>query len=771
MNFWEWFNDTREELGNRAGTFTQVFEYLDKFNRPVTIIETGCLRKDDIKGDGSSTILFDHYVQDRGGVVYTVDIEPRNTEYCRKLVSEQVKIHTGDSVSYLKWLAETSDVSPDLVYLDSLDYMEARPFLTALHCAKEFEAIKSIIRPDTLVVVDDTPGVFTNHTIPYVEAQGKGAFVLYHAEKSGAECLFHKWQVGWTHMVDGLTGLDKDLAIDQLIGRARGYVEADNQPAADKVYRLILSRTTKPKTGVERVARGEACVFYARIAAKLAAYGTAVDWFYEAIKADPRAVDYRIELVVKAYRPLNNWQLARQEAMRAVELEPENPHAWRILGDVEMTLCDAKRAINAYDNQLDLSPDDPNAMLDRCVMSLDTADYKLTTELANKVLKTDRRPDGLHVLAMTANRQGRHEEAIELFDKAIEAGCNNINTAHWNKSLSLHALGRFREGWIEHEYRRHEKNNPALSLAFTRFDIPCWAGEPPPASIHVQAEAGMGDNICTARFLKPLVEKGYDVRYETHKELVSLMRRSFPDVMVVERPPDYPGTIGLVPFDYHLPVGSMAYTLGTDIDTIPWDGPYLKPDPDLVAEYGLKICPYHSVPVNSGVKRVGLCWSSGIRDYGIWIAEYGKRKSMHFSQLKPILSNKEVQFVSLQVGPEREQNDGSVVDVLPKLPTWDDTAALVENLDLVITVDTSVAHLAGALGKPTWVMTQRDAVTWHFLCWRPGAKWNEQSLWYPSARVFRQHEFNKPHFWKEVVEDVAQELRRELKREELREAV
>jgi len=98
---------------------------------------------------------------------------------------------------------------------------------------------------------------------------------------------------------------------------------------------------------------------------------------------------------------------------------------------------------------------------------------------------------------------------------------------------------------------------------------------------------------------------------------------------------------------------------------------------------------------------------------------------------------------------------------LPEKPSWDDTAALIENLDLVIAVDTGVAHLAAAMGKPVWVMMQRDGASWHFLCYREGASWNEKSPWYPSIRVFRQHAFNTPGYWDEVVADVARALEKE----------
>ena len=757
MDFWEWFNEHKPRMRNRAENWVKIFEHLDGFKRPVQIIETGCVRQpDDFEGAGHSTLIFDQYVQDRGGTVYSVDIDPVHTALCRALVSDRVKVHTGDSVAYLAQLASEKELSPDLIYLDSLDWMETDPFQTALHCADEFQAVRPLIRDDTLVVVDDTPGTLIKGVIPQLDIQGKGAFLVKYAETAGAELMFHDWQAGWTHMATTSVDFTKksplvDMEIDRLIVRARAHVEGNRGYEAAKLYRVVIGRTAPPKSAVERIARGEACVFFARLAASVCAYGTAIDWYRDGIDADPRAVDYRLELALRGYRPMNNWQLGRQEALRATLLEPDNQHAWRVLGDMEMTLCDVKGATKAYDRQLELAPDDPNAMLDRCVISLDTSDFKLTKELAEKVLKTDRRSDGLHVLAMIANRQGRHEDAVVLYDQAIEAGCNNIHTAHWNKSLSLHAIGRLREGWVEHEHRRHEKNNNALSIAFQRFALPCWDGEPPPAIVHVHAEAGMGDNICLSRYLRPLVERGYEVRYETHAELIGLMRRSFPDVTVVERPPDYPGTIGLIPFDYHLPVGSMPYVFETDLGTIPWDGPYLKPDPELVKHYKKRLR-------STTQRRVGLCWSSGIRDYGVWLTEYGKRKSTHFDDLAPILEMPE-SFVSLQIGPEREQmKTAGVQDLLPEQPSWDDTAALIANLDLVITVDTAIAHLAGAMGKPVWVMAQRDASTWHFMCWRPGASWNERSPWYPSVRVFRQHEFNRPHYWDDVVNDVAKEL-------------
>ncbi len=777
--FWAWFDTVTPFLANRLEGYEKMFKHLDELKRPVTIIETGCMRRDPLDpaawtGDGCSTMLFDRYVQHSGGKVYSVDINAEHVAGCREIVSDMVDVHLGDSVARLAELVATG-VKPDLVYLDSFDRIAGEPFETALHTAKEFEAIKPALTDETLVVIDDTLSVFVPGTVmPTLEVNGKGAFVWQYAKSVGAETLFAGNQVGWTHMVgarhsageydEKLWGrsnevLDEDIR--KLVERARAAVETKRNADADAAYRAVMMATKPPKSGLQRVARGEACAFYGRLAAAVGMYGTACDWYRDAIIADPRCVEYRLELVQKGHAPMLNFQLAKQEAQRCTLLEPDNAEAWRTLGETEMSLCDARESRKCFERQLEILPDDSFAMLDLCVLTLDMADYETTKRLADKILFTDRRADGIHVLAMIANREGRHEDAIKLFDEALQAGCNNKVITHWNKSLSLLALGRYREGWIEQEWRKEELRNPALSLSFQRFVRPLYEGQPAEveeadgtrrkAILLIHAEAGMGDNIIYSRFLRDFVAKGFDVRYEGHPDMCPLIQRSFPEVEVVERAPDYPGSVGIKNFDYHLPLGSLPYTLGTDYDTVPAYDSYLTPDAELVVKYGDAL-------KDGREPRVGFCWSSGIREYGLWIAEYGRRKSMHFDTMGPVVDAAKAAgalAVNLQVGPERMQHGGRVFEALPAKPNWDDTAALIANLDLIVTVDTAVAHLAGALGKPTWLVMQQDGASFHFMTERPGALWNEASPWYPSVRIFRQ---NKPGDWSGVIERVAGEV-------------
>ena len=161
--FNEFFESIKDKLGIRKTSFTKIFQYLDNIKGPINIVETGCLRiKDNFKGDGQSTLLFDKYTQFRGekSKVYTVDINPKATEVCKSVVSDNVEIHTGDSVKYLvellpKLKKEEQKIS--LFYLDSFDVDWQSSDRSAAHHLKEIAAIINYISEETLIVIDDAP--------------------------------------------------------------------------------------------------------------------------------------------------------------------------------------------------------------------------------------------------------------------------------------------------------------------------------------------------------------------------------------------------------------------------------------------------------------------------------------------------------------------------------------------------------------------------------------------------------------------------------------
>jgi len=211
--FWTFYENLRPQLAARATSFAAAFEYLDRFDRPVGIIETGCTRQaGNWTGDGGSTLLFDKYAQCHPGtVVHTVDLNPEATRVCQSLVSSRVSVHTGDSVTFLKGLADAPPAGlpgVDLLYLDSYDVNFDDVFPSAFHHMKELVAIAPLVRPDTLVMVDDSPSTFNGFVAPGGQLQlvrapqvgGKGKFVAEYAQNVGATKIFEGYQQGWTGM-------------------------------------------------------------------------------------------------------------------------------------------------------------------------------------------------------------------------------------------------------------------------------------------------------------------------------------------------------------------------------------------------------------------------------------------------------------------------------------------------------------------------------------------------------------------------------------------
>tara|TARA_B100000963_G_scaffold118086_1_gene102778 strand:- start:167 stop:844 length:678 start_codon:yes stop_codon:yes gene_type:complete len=213
--FYEFFENIKNKLGIRKTSFTKIFQYLDNIEGPINIIETGCLRiRDNFEGDGQSTLLFDKYTQNReeNSKVYTVDINPKATEICKSIVSENVEIHTGDSVRYLalqmpKLKKEKKKIS--LVYLDSFDVDWQSPDRAAAHHLKEITAIIDYISQETLIVIDDAPilapmkiedkklSLLTEHPAPKPFVGGKGYLVNEFAYANDATLYFSNYQTAW----------------------------------------------------------------------------------------------------------------------------------------------------------------------------------------------------------------------------------------------------------------------------------------------------------------------------------------------------------------------------------------------------------------------------------------------------------------------------------------------------------------------------------------------------------------------------------------------
>jgi len=344
-----------------------------------------------------------------------------------------------------------------------------------------------------------------------------------------------------------------------------------------------------------------------------------------------------------------------------------------------------------------------------------------------------------------------HEEAIDFYNKSLDSGYHEVSILRYFLSLSQFSVGNYKEGWQNLFLSRLENTTfKPLYAAMRRFVTPLkqlFVMQPPPVIVHIHADAGEGDNIAFLRYLPILAEKGYKVRYEARDGMLKLAQGSLNNVEVIPLANDFPGISGLPEFDYHLPIAIIPFIFQTELDTIPWSGPYIKTDPELVAKY--KSCK----------GKIGICWSTGPVD--VPEDRYCRRKSISFELLKPIIDIDPDMFVALQAGSARVNNIRIIDPMLKneRLLTWAETAAIIENLDLVITVDTAVAHLAGAMGKPTWLMMHKYLTSWQFMAECPGASWNTNSPWYPSMRIFRQKSQGN---WNSVVNDVVSELESKL---------
>ncbi len=335
---------------------------------------------------------------------------------------------------------------------------------------------------------------------------------------------------------------------------------------------------------------------------------------------------------------------------------------------------------------------------------------------------------------------GRLNEALQAHEIAVVRDATSAG-AKYNLALTQLRLGDWARGWVNYEARWQFRE---VHRAPRRFKQPRWRGEPlHGARILLHAEQGLGDTIQSCRYAELVAARGGVPVLQVQPAAERLMR-SF---SVVREGRARTAVLGAetVEFAFECPLLSLPAVFDTTIDTVPWQGAYLGAgigsDAELAAE---KLGASHAAPDRL---RIGLAWAGNPR------YKADGARSVHLQTLLPLLHNVDAHWISLQKGEAAAQlgelpGDVSVVDGSSADRDLADTAALVAALDLVITTDTCVAHLAGAMGKPVWILLP------HLADWR----WMEQvetTPWYPTARLFRQ---SSPGDWAGVVERVTQHL-------------
>lgn len=396
-----------------------------------------------------------------------------------------------------------------------------------------------------------------------------------------------------------------------------------------------------------------------------------------------------------------------------------------------MNLRRPKEALAYFDRALEAQPGFVEALSNRGLALGKLMLFEEGLRALDRALEA--KPDHVAALdnrAIMLAKLGRFEESLECHEEALKIR-PDFSNAHINQGITRLRLGDFRRGLPSYEWRWMDRDN---GRHWKDFAQPLWTGRDPleGKTILLHAEQGLGDTLQFARYASVVAQKGARVWLAVPAPLASLMG----SLKGVERVLRYGEAVPAT--DFHCPLLSLPLMLGTTLGTIPAGVPYLFVDSGRAKEARLKYS-------RRGRRLVGLCWR------GNPLYQEDNERSVPFESIRPIFSVKGVQFVSLQ--RELTQEEKVAADQLGLVHPGEDfesTCAIVAAMDLVISVDTSWAHFAGAIGKPLWMLLSRVP---HWV-WLAGRR---DSPWYPSARLFRQTTVGE---WAPVMDSVAEELSR-----------
>jgi len=418
---------------------------------------------------------------------------------------------------------------------------------------------------------------------------------------------------------------------------------------------------------------------------------------------------------------------------RAIALKPGYADAYNNRGNALNDLKCAQEAIASHDRAIALKPDFAEAYSNRgnALRNLQRDEEALANYDKAIALKPNY-AEAHNNRGNALNALQRHEEALASYDKAIGLKPDYAE-AYFGKSVLLLLMERFEEGWRLYEWRKKVKLVAARS-----YSQPPWSGVEGIAgkTLFVHWEQGLGDTIQFCRYAKLAEARGAKVIMSVLDSLMWLVKQLSPtiDVINAKSEPSH--------FDYHIPLLSMPLAFNTTREDIPAEVRYLRADKERVVNWQQKLG-------NDGIK-IGICWQGRTGDVDIG-------RSFPVTEFCNISKNPNVRLISLQKGQGIEQlaqlpEGMKVANFSEELDAgahaFLDTAAIMENLDLIITSDTAIAHLAGALGRPTWVALKQVPE------WRWGLE-GSVTPWYPTLRLFRQKTRGD---WKGVFAEIEKEL-------------
>jgi tetratricopeptide (TPR) repeat protein len=426
---------------------------------------------------------------------------------------------------------------------------------------------------------------------------------------------------------------------------------------------------------------------------------------------------------------------------RAIELNPNFADAHCGYGNVLVILNRYEEALAAYEKALSIKPDSAGAWLGRGNVYLDLKRYDESLAAYDKALSIEPElAEAHHGRANIFHVLTRNDEALSSLNKAIELDPLDPRV-HLSRGLVLLTLGKYADAWEEYEWRR-KLPVPIGSRTFAQPLLPDLDAIED-ATVFLYGEQGWGDHIHFCRYVKLVADKGGKVVLEAPKPLLQLFKSLHGVSHLIEADQPIP------PFDYHCPLMSLPRVFQTTLDNVPNKVPYLFAEPDNVQAWAAKLDAKSTL-------RIGLAWAGGFLPNQPETRSIKERRNIPLAKFVR-LKNVDAAFYSLQKGEQARSelkellssgwNGPDIMDWTDEIHDFSDTAALIQNLDLVISVDTSIAHLAGAMAKPVWLLNRFD-IEW---------RWLPNSPWYPTARLFRQQ---APGDWVGVIDRLIPELER-----------
>jgi len=462
-----------------------------------------------------------------------------------------------------------------------------------------------------------------------------------------------------------------------------------------------------------------------------------LDRLDEAVEAFRRAIGLKPELAVAhnnlgdAQRRLGRLDEALASCTRAIDLKADFAEAHNNLGIILHERKQFDASIAQYTRALQLNPNYAVAYNNLANAYCEKRDYDTAISAYARAIQLKPNDAIYHNnISNSLYKRNRLDEAIAHYQKAIQINPDYAE-AHCSMAQAMLLKGDFRNGWGEYEWRWRLK---PLSL-FPKLAEPRWDGRNLNGrTILLRCEQGHGDILQFVRYAPMIAKMGGKVILECRWELARFMEQNRIVQRIVACGTSMPD------FDYQCPIASLPLAFGTDLQSIPANVPYLSADSQLTKKWGARIGPENQH------KKVGLVWA-GSPDHG-----NDSNRSIPLNEFAPLADTDGVDFYSLQKGPSGKQAPPTglhLTDWTDDLSDFADTAALLANLDLVITVDTAVAHLAGAMGKPVWLL----------LPFSPDWRWmlnRNDTPWYPTMRLFRQP---SPGDWESVINRVIQQLK------------